>query len=118
MDKFLYYNELFLVYKDLIKESNREIFDLYYGENMTMQEIADYKNISKARVGTIIKNVEKKLFNYEDKLRIVFKNMKLEKALELNDIKEIKKEINDIINIDNYEIKIEDEIKKYQNRGE
>ena len=118
MDKFLYYNELFLVYKDLIKESNREIFDLYYGENMTMQEIADYKNISKARVGTIIKNVEKKLFNYEEKLRIVFKNKKLEQALELNDIKEIKKEINDIINIDNYEIKIEDEIKKYQNRGE
>ena len=71
MDKFLYYNELFLVYKDLIKENNREIFDLYYGENMTMQEIADLKKISKSRVGIIIKNVENKLFNYEDKLKIV-----------------------------------------------
>ena len=100
MDRFLYYNELFLVYKDLIKESNREIFDLYYGENMTMQEIADLKNISKARVGSIIKSVEKKLFNYEDKLRIVLRNTKLEHVLELNDLKEIKKEINDIINME------------------
>ena len=97
MDKFLYYNELFLVYKDLIKDRNKEIFDLYYGENMTMQEIADLKNISKARVGTIIKNVEKKLFNYEEKLHIVLNNNKLEHVLELNDIDEIKKEINDII---------------------
>ena len=119
MDKFLYYNELFLVYKDLIKESNREIFDLYYGENMTMQEIAEYKNISKARVGTIIKNVEKKLFNYEDKLKIVLKNIKLEHVLELNDINEIKKEINDIINIDDYEKAIAEDIKKnQQSKGE
>ena len=97
MDKFAYYNELFLVYKDLIKDSHREIFDLYYGENMTMQEIAELKGISKARVGTIIKSVEKKLFNYENKLKIVLNNLKLEHILELNDIDEIKKEIKDIL---------------------
>ena len=84
-----------------------------------MQEIADLKGISKARVGTIIKNVEKKLFNYEDKLKIVLKNIKLEHALELNNLDEIKKEINDVINIEDYERSIDEEIKKYhQNKGE
>ena len=102
IDKFAYYNELFLAYKDLIKENNRDIFDLYYGENLTMQEIADIKSISKARVGIIIKNVEKELCTYEDKLRIVLKNNILEDALNLEDIKEIKKDINNVINIEDY----------------
>ncbi len=97
IDKFEYYNELFLIYKDLIKESKREIFDLYYGENLTMQEIADLKHISKARVGIIIKNIEKELKDYEDKLKIGLRNALLEQVLELNDIKKIKKEINNIL---------------------
>ena len=103
IENFEYYNRLFLVYKDLIKENNRDIFDLYYGENLTMQEIADLKGISKSRVGVIIKNVEKELFNYEEKLKIVLKNIKLENALKLNDLAKIKKEINDVLNMDNYE---------------
>ncbi len=97
MDKFAYYNELFLIYKDLIKENNREIFDLYYGENLTMQEIAELKGISKSRVGSIIKNVENKLDNYENKLKIVSNNLKLQKVLELENIDLIKKEIEDIL---------------------
>ena len=97
MNKFEYYNALFLIYKDLIKENNREIFDLYYGENLTMQDIAELKGISKSRVGSIIKNVENKLANYENKLKIVSNNLKLEKILELDNINLIKKEIEDIL---------------------
>lgn len=97
MEKFLYYNELYLIYKNLIKDKNAEIFDLYYGENLSMQEIADIKNISKSRVGMIIKNVEKKLENYELALKIHDKNKKLNELLEFNDIEKIKKEIEKIM---------------------
>ena len=97
MNKFEYYNALFLIYKDLIKENNREIFDLYYGENLTMQEIAELKGISKSRVGSIIKNVENKLDNYENKLKIASNNLKLQKVLELESADLIKKEIEDIL---------------------
>lgn len=97
MEKFLYYNALYLIYKDLLNQNNSEIFDLYYGENMTMQEIADLKCISKSRVGTIIKNVEKKLDTYENSLHIYFKNLKLSRLLELNDLKEIKEELDNIL---------------------
>lgn len=97
MEKFLYYNELYLIYKDLINDFNQEVFDLYYGENLSMQEIADMKNISKSRVGTIIKNVEKKLDNYENILGINKKNNKLNKILELTNVVEIKEELEKLI---------------------
>lgn len=97
MEKFIYYNELYLIYKDLLNDNNRELFDLYYGDNLSMQEIADIKNISKSRVGTVIKNVEKKLDNYEEKLKIYENNQCLLKLLEINDMNEIKKNIESII---------------------
>ena len=97
MEKFLYYNELYLIYKDLINDKTSEIFDLYYGENLSMQEIADIKNISKSRVGIVIKNVEKKLDTLEYALRIYEKNNKLNNLLEINDINKIKEEIEKII---------------------
>ncbi len=97
MDKFFYYNNLYLLYKGLLKESNSEIFDLYYGENMTMQEIADYKQVSKSRIGLIIKNVEKKLDNYENSLHLYRTNLKLRALLELKDSQSIKKGITNIL---------------------
>lgn len=90
MEKFIYYNNLYLIYKDLIKESNAMIFDLYYGENLSMQEIADLKGITRSRVGMIIKNVEKKLDDYEKFLQIYKKNQELSDLLELDNLKEIK----------------------------
>ena len=97
MEKFFYYNNLYLIYKDLLKENNREVFDLYYGENMTMQEIADLKKVSKSRIGIIIKNVEQKLDNYENILKLNERNTKLKELLEVEDIKIIKEEIENIL---------------------
>ena len=97
MEKFFYYNNLYLIYKDLLKENNSEIFDLYYGENMTMQEIADLKKVSKSRIGIIIKNVEQKLDNYENILKLNERNTKLKELLEVEDIKIIKEEIENIL---------------------
>lgn len=97
MEKFLYYNELYLIYKDLINDNNSEIFNLYYGENLSMQEIADIKEISKSRVGLVIKNVEKKLDNYENILNIYKKNNELRKLLDINDIKVVKEKLENII---------------------
>ena len=97
MEKFLYYNELFLIYKELINDKTSEIFNLYYGENLSMQEIADLKNISKSRVGIVIKNVQKKLDNFEKKLRLYEKNKFLNELLDLNDINEIKEKIEKLL---------------------
>lgn len=97
MEKFVYYNELFLIYKNFLTDSNKEIFDLYYGDNLSMQEIADIKNVTRSRIGAIIKQVEKKLDNLEDNCHLYEINTKLKSVLELNDIKEMKKEIEIIL---------------------
>ena len=97
MEKFLYYNELYLIYKDLINNKTKDVFDLYYGENLSMQEIADIKEISKSRVGSIIKSIERKLDKYESALKVYENNNKLLNLLESNNITEIKKEIEEII---------------------
>jgi len=97
MEKFLYYNELYLIYKGLISDKNSEIFDLYYGENLTMQEIADIKGVSKSRVGTVIKSVQEKLDNYENILKIYEKNQNLNELLNIDDISILKDKIEKII---------------------
>ncbi len=97
MEKFVYYNELYLIYKDLLSVKNQEIFDLYYGENMTMQEIADLKNISKSRVGIIIKNTTKLLDKFESCLLIHEHNKMLNDALSLDKITDVKRIIEKVI---------------------
>lgn len=97
MEKIIYYNELYLIYKDVLDENKSDIFNLYYGDNLTMQEIADLNNISKARVGIIIKDIEKELDNLEDNLSLYKKKESLKKLLNENDINKIKNEIESII---------------------
>ncbi len=97
MEKFVYYNELFLLYKDFIKDSNREIFDLYYGDNLSMQEIADLKKVSKSRIGAIVKETEKKLENLEKNCKLYKRKEELENIMLLNDIDEIKNAIKELL---------------------
>ena len=97
MEDFVYYNDLFDIYRFTITETNQTIFTYYYAENLSMQEIADIKNISKSRVGTIIKNIEQKLDKYEEALCLYKKYNKLNELLELEDINIIKMELDKII---------------------
>ena len=70
MDKFLYYNNLFSIYQNLLTPQERIIFSLYYEENLSMGEIAGIKGISRSAVGKTIKIVTTKLDNYEETLGI------------------------------------------------
>lgn len=97
METFIYYNELYLIYKDLLNCNEQDIFDMYYGDNLTMQEIADIKKISKARVGIIIKNVTKKLDKFESTLNVYKNKKELSEILETNNIDEIKIIVNKVL---------------------
>lgn len=97
MEKFIYYNNLFLIYKDFIKESNQEVFDLYYGDNLSMQEIADLKNLSRSRIGAVIKETEKRLDYLENNCNLYKIKSRLQELLNVEDITEIKKGIKEII---------------------
>ena len=81
MDKVLYFNNLFTIYKELLTAKEQEIFSLYYEENLSMGEIALNKSISRSAVGNTIKIVENKLEKYECILRILEKEEKLKEMI-------------------------------------
>lgn len=98
MEDFVYYGELFNIYGSLLNESNKKYYKFYYEENFTLQEIADLEKVSKSYVGNIINKTSKKLEEYESKLHIYESRKKLNEALLIDDINEIKNIIKDILN--------------------
>lgn len=97
MEKFIYYNELFDIYNSFINENNSNIFKLYYEENLSMQEISNLVGLTKSRVGNIIKTIEKKLDDLENKLNLYKKKLILEELLDIEDISIIKDKVKEVL---------------------
>lgn len=97
MEKFVYYNYLYDIYNSFLTDKKRKIFEYYYCENLSMQEIADLLKVSKSFVGSSIMNVEKKLDEFENHLHIHEHKQILEKILKMNDAEKMKIEIKKII---------------------
>lgn len=67
-EEYIYYNELFDLYGSLLNEREKEIFTLFYEEDLSLQEIADERGVSKSAIGSAITTINKKLDIYEEKL--------------------------------------------------
>ena len=93
MNKVLYYNNLFSIYRELLTKKEQNIFSLYYEENLSLSEIAENLQITRSAVGNTVKIVEKKLEEYEKKLHILAKNELLKMALNDNIDTVLKKKI-------------------------
>ena len=98
MKEFVYYNDLFDIYFELLTEKEISTFKDYYQEDLSLSEIADNRDISRSAVQKTIKTVLEKLDNYEEKLHIYKNNSILKSALESNDINDIKTNIEKILN--------------------
>jgi len=73
LDKVTEINLLYDFYSKLLTEKQREVLRLYHCENYSLAEIASEQNISRQGVFDALKNAEKALFNYEEKLDLVKK---------------------------------------------
>jgi predicted DNA-binding protein YlxM (UPF0122 family) len=98
MNNFIYYNNLFDIYSSFLTDNQKEIFILYYEENLSMQEIADLKKVSKSFVGKSIKDSEDKLNTLENTLHNFQNKESLNKLLVESDIKILKDKLKLIIN--------------------
>lgn len=86
-EEYIYYNALFDLYGNLLNEREKEIYHLFYEEDLSLQEIAEIRGISKSAVGGAITTLTKKLQEYEKKLRFLEKVRSLkEVALEVTDV--------------------------------
>ena len=97
MKDFVYYNNLYDIYSELLTENERTTFEDYYQEDFSLSEIAEDRDISRSAVQKTLKNVLEKLENYEAKLQIYVKNNKLHELLDEDDLTMIKKGIEEIL---------------------
>lgn len=74
-------SQLFDIYGSLLTEKQRESFNLYFNEDLSITEIAEESGISRAAVHDALKTAEKALLEYEGKLGFLEKKERLEKAL-------------------------------------
>ena len=79
---------LYDFYGQLLSRRQKEVMELYHEENLSLSEIAAEFDISRQGVHDALKNAERSLNDYEEKLGLVAKFQKSSRAI---------KEIDDII---------------------
>lgn len=71
MDITIYYTKLFDLYYKLLTEKQCDYFRFYFFDNLTLEEISDNENVSKANVSKEINKVKDLLDEYESKLHLL-----------------------------------------------
>lgn len=70
MNKNIEISFVYEIYKSLLTDKKREIFEDYYYLDLSLREIGENRNISYQAVRDSIKNTENILLDYEQKLKI------------------------------------------------
>lgn len=77
MDEFIYYNNLFDYYGELLTDVQVNYFKAYYCDNLSLGEIADEYSVSRNAVSKCLKDVKDKLDYYEGVLKLYNNNVKI-----------------------------------------
>ena len=65
MDELVYYNDLYDLYKNLLTDKQREYFEDYYFNNLSLSEISENYDISRNAVSKQLSVIRDKLDEYE-----------------------------------------------------
>lgn len=83
MEKLLKVTYLYDFYGQLLTDKQKKIFRRYYLEDLSLSEIADEEEVSRQSIHDTIKQAERKLTAYEDKLGLVEKFKDQEQAFKV-----------------------------------
>lgn len=95
MKERIYLNNLYDIYGELLDSKKKEYFEMYYFDNLSLQEISDNLGVSRNAIFKQIKNAEAKLLFYEEKLELCKKKEALNEVIE-NTSGSIKKKLESI----------------------
>ncbi len=70
LSKRLYITSLYEIYNELLTLKQRQIFELYYEDDYSINEICEVLQITKNGVYNSLKQTENKLISFEQKLMI------------------------------------------------
>ena len=93
MEETLYLTNLYEYYKELLTDKEKKYFEDYYYENLTMEEIAGNKGVSKNAISKTLKEVKNKLNDYESKLNLKSNYDAIKKILSTEDFSKVEKYI-------------------------
>ena len=79
---------LYDYYGELLTDLQKEYFESYYFDNLSLGEISEKENVSRNAVHKQIKSAEEKLNNYEEKLKIIEKHNKILKEIKDENLKQ------------------------------
>lgn len=96
MDNRNYLIILYDFYGELLNDKQREYFEDYYFNNLSLGEISENVDVSRNAIHKNIKGSEEKLYFYEEKLGLYQKRKFMEKLLLNDDIKVIKDKIREL----------------------
>ena len=82
MEEYVHYNNLYDCYQTLLTEKQRIYFEEYYFNNLSLSEISENYNVSRNAAYKQIQITIKKLIEYEEKLKLNEKRIKIEKLIE------------------------------------
>ena len=88
---------LYDYYGELLNDIQREYFEMYYFDNLSLSEISENNGKSRNAVHKCIKSSSMKLYEYEDKLKLYEKRCKLESILDKVDDNVLKEELKELI---------------------
>ena len=89
MDELNYLTNLYDYYKVLLTDKQRNYFEDYYFDNLTISEIAENNSISKNAVSKSLIEVKEKLIEYEKSLNLYNNKQKIITLLESKDYEKI-----------------------------
>ena len=99
MKELVYYTMLYDIYGNLLTNKQKEYFEAYYFNNLSLSELASIYNISRNAIHKQLKETIKRLENYEDNLRLAKKNEMLENIIETISDEEIKRKLKEVISL-------------------
>lgn len=96
MDKEIYLSALYDYYGVLLTEKQQYYFEDYYFNNYSLSEIAENNKTSRNAIHKQVKEVENKLIDYEDKLKLYQKASEIEEIIKDLD-ENIREQIEELI---------------------
>lgn len=97
MEDYVYYNELYDLYGNLLTDKQRKYFEDYYFNNLSFSEMAEDYDISRNATFKQVHIVMEKLDEYESKLELYKKRNELLKISSRIENEELKERLENLI---------------------
>lgn len=108
MEDFAKTSMLFDIYGGLLTDKKKRVMEMYHEDDMSLSEIAEELEVSRAAVHDSLRSAERLLCSYEDKLGILADYLRMEKLAD--ELRTYISEARDLLAKDMVERKSKDEL--------